>query len=589
MTDAPRRQHAIPGSDHRRRRWQLFACLLIFSAPLGCSDGNEASVRPAPGPAPAVTPWLTEITEEVGLKFAHESGASGAYHVPEVMGSGAVLFDADGDGDLDIYLLNGNGGLPDIEPSQTATNRMYRQEDDGIFVDVTESSGLGDGGYGQGAAVGDIDNDGDLDLFLTNFGRDRLYRNRGDGVFDDITTAADIDVPQWSCSAAFFDYDRDGYLDLFITGYLDYDPGVERHGPVSTHDYLVPATYEPIHDVLLHNNGNGTFTDVSAAAGIASARAAGLGVVCEDFDEDGWIDVYVTNDAYGNHLWKNNGDGTFTDIATIMGCAYNLHAQPEAGMGVVAADFDNDLDLDLFMTHSVTESNTLYMNLGGTRGFSDVTGRHGLAASSMRLTGFGTVAIDIEHDGDLDLLAVNGRVERQEVEPGALPDPPWNAYAEPNLLYLNDGRGGFELRNELGGAYTRQVEVTRGLASGDIDDDGDLDLILSNIQGRARIFRNDTPDAGNWVLLRAIDPSLRRDAVGARITLSSSGRLQRRTIHSTTSYLSGCDMRAHFGLGDAQTVDWVEVAWVDGLVERFEAPAVNRFIVIERGSGEARR
>ena len=549
------------------------------------SDGSPRSESGAHQP-PDPRQWFTEITNEVGLDFVHETGAAGDFLLPEIMASGAALFDYDNDGDLDIYLTNGNHTLPDGRRAQAPVNRMYRQEADGRFVDVTAQSGLGDGGYGMGVAIGDIDNDGDADVFVTNYGRDRLYRNRGDGTFEDITDAAGITVDDWSSSAVFFDYDRDGFLDLFVARYVTYDPPQGCVDHAGRPDYCGPDSFPPLHDVLLRNNGDGTFADVSEVAGMTSAAAAGLGVICEDLNDDGWIDVYVANDGDANHLWMNQHDGTFIDAALLLGTAVNLHGVPEAGMGIVAADFDNDTDLDLFITHVVYETNTLYRNRGGETGFEDISGQSGLGGSSLPYTGFGTAAFDVELDGDHDLLVVGGGVERAEPYPDVKVDPPWDTFAEPNLFYLNDGRGHFELLNDVVASVCAPIEVSRGLAVGDIDRDGDLDLLVTNAQGPARLYRNDTPRLGSWLIVRAMDPALNRDAIGARVTVVAGEQVYVRTISRGFSYLSASDPRAHFGLGEASAVDTIEVWWPDGQRERFSGTPANRVIELVRGTGE---
>ena len=557
----------------------------------GCSDAPTGLGGAARASSESTdVQWLTEITSESGLDFVHESGATGALHLPEIVGGGIALWDFDNDGDLDVYLVNGNRTLPGGGCAESPTNRLYRQEDDGRFTDVTAESGLGDGGYGMGVAIGDIDNDGLKDVYVSNYGPDRLYRNRGDGTFEDITEAAGIDVDGWSCSVAFFDYDRDGFLDLYVTQYVAYDPRKRCFDRAGRLDYCGPMDSPPVSDVLLHNNGNPAapgFTDVSAKAGLTSTAAAGLGVVCEDLDDDGWPDVYVANDAYPNHLWLNQHDGTFRDAAVVMGAAYNLHGQPEAGMGVLAADLDNDTAPDLFVTHLRIETNTHYRNLGGGAGFADVTGETGLGASSMVFTGFGTAALDIDLDGDLDLVVASGRVNRLDPLPGASVEPPWDLLAEPNLFYLNGGRGRFELLDGPVASFCSPIEITRGLAVGDVDSDGDLDLLITNIHGPARLYRNDAPRRGHWLVVSAIDPRLRRDAIGARITVVSGGRRLVRTIASTSSYLSSCDPRAHFGLGSVDRVDRIEVRWPDGRQEQFRGTEVDRRVRLLRGAGES--
>ncbi|MFQ5592155.1 MAG: FG-GAP repeat domain-containing protein, partial [Phycisphaerae bacterium] len=312
--------------------------------------------------------YFTDITRQVGLDFVHDNGADGNLDLPEIIVSGVALFDFDNDADLDIYFTNGNHNLRTGEVSDGPTNRLYRQEPDGRFTDVTARSGLGDCGYGAGVAVGDIDNDGYADVYVTNIGHDQLYRNRGDGTFENITKSAGIRVDGFSSSAAFLDYDRDGYLDLYIARYVQWSPK-DCYSDKGTPDYCGPLAFPPARDVLLHNTGDGAFRDVTEHAGISSASAAaGLGVVCEDFNDDGWIDIYVANDAYANNLWVNQHDGRFVDDALVLGAAYNMHGMPEAGMGVVAADFDGDEDYDLFMTHLARETNTLYRNEGPAGG-----------------------------------------------------------------------------------------------------------------------------------------------------------------------------------------------------------------------------
>ena len=550
------------------------------SGPRASSPGSTGS---------AEKQWFTEITQQVGIDFTHESGFTGEFHLPEITGAGVALFDFDGDGDLDIYLTNGNRTLPAMAAADAPLNRLYRQEPDGTFVDVTAQSGLGDGGYGMGVAIGDIDNDGDLDVYVANFGIDRLYRNEGNGTFRNVTAAAGVDVDGWSTSAAFFDFDLDGHLDIYIARYVEYDPDSPCFDTAGRRDYCSPLVFTPARDVLLHNNGDGTFSDISGPAGIAATAAAGFGVVCDDFNDDGWPDVYVANDGYANNLWINQGGGVFRDDGFVLGAAYNLQGEEEAGMGVTAADLDNDGDPDLFMTHLGRESNTLLRNLGGSRGFTDVTGQCGLGPSSMRYTGFGTVTLDVELDGDLDLVVANGRVARRDPVAGTLLPPPWDVYAEPNLFYLNDGSGVFTLLGAPVASLCQPLEVSRGLAVGDIDADGDLDLLLSNVHGPARLYRNDAPRQGHWLAVRAVDPRLGRDAIGARICVTAGGRRLYRTISGAFSYISSSPLEAHFGLGDAADVSQIEIRWPDGRRERFAGGRADRAIVLLRGEGEATR
>lgn len=564
-------------------RWILtLAMVTVISGCRRDDDQREAARGRAPDPGR----WFTDITNDVGLDFVYQAGPYRLY-LPEIMGSGVALMDFDNDGDLDIYLTNGHNGLPGIYGDDGVTNRYFRQEADGRFVDATAESGLGDVGYGMGVAVADIDNDGDRDVYVTNLGPDRLYRNRGDGTFEDITEEAGISVDGWSCSAAFFDYDRDGLLDLFVTQYVTPNPGTKCTDNAGRPDYCSPGSYQPIHDVLLHNEGGGRFKDVSEVAGMKSVNAgAGLGVVCEDLNDDGWIDIYVANDGDANHLWLNQRDGTFRDDAVIYGAAYNVHGNTEAGMGVVAADFDNDLDLDLFLTHLNRESNTLYRNAGSGMGFLDVTGECGLGASSMVHTGFGTAAFDGDLDGDLDLVIVNGRVaSHTSIYPSEV-EHPWGLYAEPNLFYLNDGTGKFTSIQESVEPLCGRVETSRGLAVGDVDMDGDLDVLVTNIQSPARLYRNDFPRKGHWLMIRAVDPALHRDAIGAKVTVFCSDRSFFRTIPSAFSYLSSSEPVAHFGLGSVEQVERIEIRWPDGLLERFGGEKTDQFVKLVRGTGQ---
>lgn len=368
--------------------------------------------------------WVTDVTQASGLAFVYGSGASGVLHMPEIMGAGVAFLDYDADGDLDLYFTNGNGSPHRASREGDRLNRLFRN-DGASFVDVTQESGLGDPGYGMGVAVGDYDGDGDPDVFVTNFGSDRLYRN-DDGRFVDVTERAAIGGSEWSASAVWCDYDVDGNLDLYVTHYVDYDPEERCLDAASRDAYCGPLAFPPVADALFHNEGDGRFRDVSEIAGMGGVAAAGLGVVCDDFDADGDPDFYVANDAYANNLWINQGDGSFVDRGVLMGAAFNVHGEPEAGMGVVAADLDSDLNPDLFVTHLASETNTYYRNLGAGRGFSDATGQAGLAASSMALTGFGTAALDVDLDGDLDLAVVNGRVNRADPRDDAWVDEPWS-------------------------------------------------------------------------------------------------------------------------------------------------------------------
>ncbi len=553
------------------------AALAALSLP-GCGRDDA----PPTGPAPT-RPWFVDVAGELGVDFVHRTGARGDCHFPEVMAGGVALFDADGDGDLDLYFTSGHSGLPGALRAAQPGHRFYRNDGD-RFVDATDRAGLREEGYGMGVAAGDADGDGDVDLYVCNVGPDRLYRNRGDGTFEDATAEARIEVDGWSSSAAFLDADADGDLDVFVARYVRADGSQRCSDPSGRRDYCNPLSYPPEHDVLLRNRGDGTFEDATGPAGLAAVPAcAGLGVVCADLDGDGWQDVYVANDSYPNHCWINRGDGTFGEDALTLGGAYNSYGKSEAGMGVVAADLDADGALDLFLTHLRGETNTLYRNLGRSGGFRDQTTVAGLGASSVRYTGFGVAAFDLDLDGDLDLALANGRVTRQDPLPGARGGDTWGGYAEPNLLYRNLGAGRFELLEGPEAAVFATVEVSRGLAAGDLDGDGDIDLVVVTADGPARVLRNDAPREGRWLTVRALDGA--RDALGARVAVEVDGTPCVRTVTTSGSYQSSSSPLAHFGLGRGAAPTRVDVRWADGAEEAFDLPGVERLVVVRRGEG----
>jgi enediyne biosynthesis protein E4 len=586
--------------------------LLLSLAPVlwlapGCSPGEPGGGPEEPPPSsgaaagagrdtPGASSWWTDVTGEVGIAFRHETGAAGEFHLPEIMGSGAAWLDADGDGDLDAYLVSGHadptgGGRPGPEP---AVNRFFRQGPDGRFRDDTEASGLGDPGYGMGVAAGDVDGDGDVDLYVANLGPDRLYRNRGDGTFEEVSEEAGVAVAGWSSSALFTDYDRDGDLDLYVTRYVAYDPAVPCRDRAGRREYCGPTAFPGVSDVLLVNDGSGRFTDAAERLGLTAIAHAGLGVVAGDFDGDGWPDLYVANDADPNELWMGRPGGQLEEWATLLGAGVNGRGQPEAGMGVVAADLDGDLDQDLFLTHLADESNTFYRSDPGS-GFTDATMAAGLEVASLPWTGFGTAAFDADLDGFLDLVVVNGRVVRGRLPEGAAddgrPPAPWDAYAEPGLFFTGGPGGEFTLREAEAGPLGRP-QVGRGLAAGDFDGDGDLDLLVNHGQGEARVYRNDAPRHGRYLIVEPWDPRLGRIAVGARLVAEAPGgagdapRRWLRVADGGGGYQSANDPRAHFGVGDAATVD-LTVTWPDGLVERFPGIATGRAIRLVRGEAEA--
>lgn len=576
----------------RRRRTHTVTAtsciLLLLLLPTGCRKADDAGTKSGDKPANNQG-WFTEVTRASGILFNHETGATGRQHMPEIMGGGCALADFNGDGKLDAYFVNGNEFLPGYESSQTLGNSLYRQVTEQRFSEVGRAAA--DGGYGMGVAVGDANNDGRPDLFVTNYGIDQLYLNRGDD-FENVTDSYLPKLPGWSASATFLDFDGDGWLDIFVTRYLQYDGAKACTDRAGRPNYCSPQAFLPVTDRLLRNMEGTHFVDVTEAAGLtAIPPAAGLGVIAADFDGDGALDIYVANDGYPNHLWRNKGDGQFVDVAMEWRVAFNDQGRAEAGMGVVAADINNDRHIDLFMTHLTNESNTIYTNQGSGKGFEDRSMKSGLANASMPFTGFGTAAFDVELDGDLDILVANGRVTRSASPPKSEPDKhvpdAFRAFAEPNKLFLQSDDGRFASNDALCGALCGHVEVSRGLATGDIDNDGDLDVLIIQAQGPARLFRNDAPRKGDWVGVRAViefGESVRPD-LGAVVSLVSGDHPQVRMLTRSTGYLSCSDPVAHFGVKHGLPVSELSVTWTNGKTEYYDPPELNRYITVRRGTG----
>ncbi|KAA5539205.1 CRTAC1 family protein [Roseiconus nitratireducens] len=586
----------------------LLAVGVLLSLSVGCqpertaADVSEgqltrvASSRHVAETAPSTHQLFDEVGRKSGLNFQHVSGRSLEYRFYEIVGSGAALFDFDGDGDLDIYLVQGHQwdsqSRPPVPQSPVPSDRLFRNDSpqgssdgDLKFTDVTQSSGLADAtGYGQGVACGDYDNDGDVDLYVTNFGPNQLWRNNGDGTFTDVTKQSGAESERWSSSAAFLDFDRDGWFDLYVCNYVNYSFATDKpcFGANGTRDYCGPNSYQGEPDKLFRNDGHGHFIDVSAEAGIASHDGPGLGVVCADFNGDQWPDIYVTNDGMPNRLWMNRCNGSFEDSALLSGCAYNGIGAAEAGMGVDAADCDGDGDEDLFMAHLTNETNTLYLN-DGRGGFSDRTNTANLGSNSQAMTGFGAGWIDYDNDGWLDVLVVNGTVKRENL---AISGNDRFPRGQPNQLFRNQGGTFAEISDQVDPAF-RLAEMSRGLALGDIDNDGDTDFVVVNNEGRARLYRNQVGHTNPWLGLNLVDASGSRCQLGAVVRLQlENGRVIHRRVRRDGSYCSSHDARVLIGVPRDQNIHSVHVTWPDGTAERFAPPSPGRYTTLKQGSGE---
>jgi enediyne biosynthesis protein E4 len=552
----------------------LVAFLLLCAACGGSPDAGRRAAEPTAGGGA----WFEEVAAARGLGFAHRSGHQARYLLPEIMGGGAALFDMDGDGDLDLFLVQ--SGAMDAPAGTPAGHRLYENDGRGSFTDVSGARGVSKiAGYGMGVATADYDNDGDVDLYVTGLGSNVFLQNDGRGHFQDLTRKAGVGGSGWSTSATFTDIDNDGRLDLFVTRYVEWSPDREREcfsltGQV---DYCSPKNYDaPTTDLLFRNNGDGTFTDISRDAGIGGAVGNGLGVVADDVNGDGRMDVFVANDGTPNHLWLNQGNRRFTESALLSGVAIDQDGAPKAGMGVHAADVDEDGDNDLIVMNLDTESDSFYRNEG--RFFVDATMAVGLRVVSRRFTRFGVAMLDFDNDGRLDLYEANGRVGLQAETFSA--DP----YAEPSLLFRGMPGGRFEEVTPRGGTTPLLIATSRAAAFGDVDNDGGIDIVVANRDAAPYLLRNVVPIRGHWLLLRVVERT-GRDAIGATVSIEAGGRTLRRDVRTGYSYLAANDPRVHVGLGETAQVQKVTVRWVDGAREEFGPLDANRVVEIRRGQG----
>jgi len=557
---------------------------LCCLALVGCSRSPSPLATPQQESRPTKTnpaaPWFEEVALKANLSFRHSSGHKTRYYMPEMVTGGVGLLDFDNDGLLDIYCVN--GGSLDPFATNGQGNKLYHNLGNWKFEDVTERAGVGDhGNYGMGCACGDYNRDGWIDIYVTNLGRNALYRNNGDGTFTDVSEEAAVECNSWSTSAAFFDYDGDGLPDLVVVNYLKWSKETELNcfSRGSQPDYCSPVNYmAPAVDTLYHNEGNGTFANVTVPAGLDKAYGNGLGVVCADFDKDGMIDIYVANDGMPNQLWINQGNGKFSNQAMLRGCAVNSLGMPRAGMGVAAVDLNQRGWLDLFVTHLIGEGNGLFVNTSGN--FTDSVSPKGPGASSLPYTGFGLGFADFDNDGELDLYVANGRVKL-----GATDVDPLDPYAEPNNLLRGLGNGQFEEIMPQGGGDRPLIATSRGLAIGDLDNDGGMDIVIINRDGPVHLLRNVVPTRGHWVILKVLDQH-NCYAINAIVQIEAGGKTYWRYVIPNESYCSSIDPRIHCGLGKAQQVDRIVIQWPNGTQESFGTVPADRLIEVREGSGE---
>ena len=522
----------------------------------------------------AQSPTFVDVTKEAGIRFKHNNGKTYHKHIIETMGSGTVFFDYDADGDVDLYFVNSGPVVIDTDfDRDAAKNVLYRNDGNGRFTDVTEISGTGDTGYGMAAAAGDIDNDGDADLYVANFEQDTLYRNNGDGTFTDITKAAGINNSRWGIAAVYLDVDVDGDLDIFVVNYLGYEVSM----PTTTYKGIVgyghPRSYEGTADVLYQNNGDGTFTDIAETAGVTNpSEGRGMAAVVCDYDNDGLPDIYVTNDTNRNFLYHNNGDSTFTDESLFIGVGYDENGVAEGSMGVDCGDYNGDGWLDFIVANS--EKATLYKNEEGLF-FVDATVEGALQQPTLPFVGFSPLFLDYDNDGHLDIFCANGHPQ-DVIE--ILTDH--ETYAQRDQMFRNNGDGTYTDVSETAGAYFSEALVGRAAASADYDNDGDTDIVIMNSNQRAVLLRNDGGSGKNWLGIKLVGTRSNRDGIGAKVQVVTDSMTQIAEVKSGSSYASGSDVRLLFGLAAAQQVDRIAVVWPSGLTQELKGVTVNQTVTI---------
>jgi len=558
----------------------------LGAAKLESSSAESKPATPAPSPAksdrPAGPVHFTDVTQSAGIRFRHHSGAYGKKYLPETMGSGVCAIDYDGDGWQDLLFVN-SMDWPEHKTSKT-TPVLYHNNHDGTFTDVTNASGLGVEMYGLGCAVGDFDNDGKDDVYITALNSSHLFRNLGDGKFADVTAKAGVKDGGFPTGAIWFDYDRDGKLDLYVAHYVDWTEATDQNCSLDgkNKSYCTPELYKGQSARLFHNKGNGVFEDVTAKAGLEDASSKSLGVVMLDFDDDGWPDLFVTNDTLANKLYRNNHNGTFTESAFAAGVAFSDAGKARAGMGSDAADYDESGRQGIVIGNFTNESLTLYHNEGGGL-FTDNAPAAGLSAPSAKSLTFSSFFFDYDLDGLPDILAVNGHV----ADDISLLQPTLK-YAEPPLLFRNRGKGRFEdVSDKVGNAF-RQSIVGRGAAYLDYDNDGDLDVVITTSNGPAKLLRNDGGNSNDLLHVKLVGTHSNRDGIGAKVTLRMpNGSKQMQMVKSGSSYLSQSELPLTFGLGKpgADKRVSLEITWPGGRKESVPDIAANQSITVQEGRG----
>jgi hypothetical protein len=523
---------------------------------------------------------LNDVAEETGITFRHTDGSSGSRYIMETVSAGLALFDYDDDGDIDIYFLSGmplKGAEFDAEP----TNELYRNEGGWKFTNVTKEAGVGDTGYGLGVAVGDYDNDGDKDIYVNNHGPNILYRNNGDGTFTDVTEKAGVGNGSYTgAGACFLDADKDGDLDLYVSSYLKFSYDSHRTGTADGYPVYVGPNYFPAApDVLYRNNGDGTFTDISKSAGIAGHVSWGMGMVCGDYDNDGDTDIFVANDGDGNFLFQNDGTGKFEETGLMAGVSYDIHGDEQGSMGASCVDFDNDGLLDFYVTSYQGQLACLYKNLGDNI-FDDVTRLTGAGEGTVPNVTWGAGLVDFDNDGDRDIFVACGHL-LDNIE--SFDDR--STYFETNVLLMNTGDGKFENVSEKSGDGMKVKLSSRGAGFDDLDNDGDVDVVVLNSRREPTILRNDSPSQGHWLQVRLQGVKTNRDGVGAHVKVTAGDLTLLDEVHSGTGYQSHFGMRLYFGLGERERVDRIEVRWIGGGSDVFEDIKADQLVtLIEGGS-----